>query len=77
MLSTTFLKSRGIESVTDLCRTISYCIFQSWDPVTYYKQISTEFLRGFLSWVYDQRRGKGGRRRPGFKYESLLETFWK
>jgi hypothetical protein len=37
----------------------------------------TKFLKGFLSWVCDQRRGKGGRRRPGIRYISSLEIFWK
>ncbi|EQL28300.1 hypothetical protein BDFG_08919 [Blastomyces dermatitidis ATCC 26199] len=28
-------------------------------------------------WACDQRRGKGGRRRPGIQVVSSLETFWK
>ncbi|KAH7364031.1 hypothetical protein BKA65DRAFT_522596 [Rhexocercosporidium sp. MPI-PUGE-AT-0058] len=41
------------------------------------EEISPHFIHGFLSWVCDQRRGKGGRRRSGIKYASLLETIWK
>jgi hypothetical protein len=54
-----------------------YCTFQTWDPAQCYDEISPQFIHGFLSWVCDQRRGKGGRRRPGIKYASSLETFWK
>lgn len=35
------------------------------------------FLKALFSWRYDQRRGKNGRRTPGLKYKSSLETFWK
>lgn len=42
-----------------------------------YQDVTPEFLHGFLSWVCDQRRGKGGRRRPGIQFASSLETFWK
>ncbi|CZS92472.1 uncharacterized protein RAG0_03051 [Rhynchosporium agropyri] len=54
-----------------------YCTFQAWDPAKCYNLISVQFIHGFLSWACDQRRGKGGRRRPGIKYASSLETFWK
>ncbi|KAH7379041.1 hypothetical protein BKA64DRAFT_698284 [Cadophora sp. MPI-SDFR-AT-0126] len=54
-----------------------YCTFQTWDPAKCYDEISPQFIHGFLSRVCDQRRGKGGRRRPGIKYASSLETFWK
>ncbi|KAG4412166.1 hypothetical protein IFR04_014697 [Cadophora malorum] len=54
-----------------------YCTFQTWDLAKCYKEISPQFIHGFLSWACDQRRGKGGRRRPGIKYASSLETFWK
>ncbi|KAG9247727.1 hypothetical protein BJ878DRAFT_553879 [Calycina marina] len=49
----------------------------TWDPAKCYDEISPQFIHGFLSWACDQRRGKGGRRRPGIKYASSLETFWK
>ncbi|KAG9242359.1 hypothetical protein BJ878DRAFT_583873 [Calycina marina] len=48
-----------------------------WDPAKCYDDISPQFIHGFLGWACDQRRGKGGRRRPGIKYASSLETFWK
>lgn len=47
------------------------------DPIQRYHDLTTQFLKGFLSWVCDQRRGKGGRRRPGIGHTSSLETFWK
>ena len=42
-----------------------------------FQKVDTKFLYGFLCWVCDQRRGKGGRRRPGIKSASSLGTFWK
>jgi len=54
-----------------------YCTFQTWDSAKCYEEISPQFIHGFLSRACDQRRGKGGRRRPGIKYASSLETFWK
>jgi len=63
--------------LTDLCFAFRYCTFQTWDPAKCYDEISPQFIHGFLSWACDQRRGKGGRRRPGIKYASSLETFWK
>lgn len=42
-----------------------------------FRDISANFIYGFLCWVCDQRRGKGGRRRPGIRHTSSLETFWK
>jgi len=62
---------------TDLYFAFRYCTFQTWDPAKCYDEISPQFIHGFLSWACDQRRGKGGRRRPGIKYASSLETFWK
>jgi hypothetical protein len=54
-----------------------YCIFIRRDPVQYYYDVSTQFLKGFLSWVCDQRRRKGGRRQSDIKHTTSLETFWK
>lgn len=31
----------------------------------------------FLDWVLNLRRGKDGRRLPGIKCKSSLDTFWK
>ncbi|KAH6667257.1 hypothetical protein B0J14DRAFT_603092, partial [Halenospora varia] len=54
-----------------------YCTFIREDPVQCFQKVSAKFLYGFLCWVCDERRGKGGRRRPGIKHTSSLETFWK
>ena len=54
-----------------------YCSFIKHDPVRCFEEVSANFLYGFLCWVCDQRRGKGGRRRPGIKHTSSLQTFWK
>lgn len=56
---------------------LRYCTFISRDPVQCYHEVSAQFLKGFFSWVCDQRRGKGGRRRPGIKHTCSLGTFWK
>ncbi|EDN05111.1 predicted protein [Histoplasma mississippiense (nom. inval.)] len=47
------------------------------DVLDAYQTLSIQSLKGFLSWACDQRRGKGGRRRPGIQVVSSLETFWK
>ncbi len=52
------------KDLTDLCFAFRYCTFQTLDPAKGYDEISPQFIHGFLSWVCDQRRGKGGRRRP-------------
>ena len=72
-----YLSPQHSRDLTDLCFAFRYCTFQTWDPAKCYDEISAQFIHGFLSWVCDQRRGKGGRRRPGIKYASSLETFWK
>lgn len=40
-----------------------------------YNEVSAEFLHGFLSWVCDQRPGKGSQRRPGIEHASSLQIF--
>ncbi|CAG8975500.1 hypothetical protein HYALB_00004819 [Hymenoscyphus albidus] len=54
-----------------------YCTFIRQDTAQCFNTVSAEFLHGFFSWVCDQRRGKGGRRRPGIKHTSSLGTFWR
>ncbi|KAH8585358.1 hypothetical protein B0O99DRAFT_679450, partial [Bisporella sp. PMI_857] len=54
-----------------------YCTFIKKHPVQCFQEVSANFLYGFLCWVCDQRRGKRGRRRPGIKHTSSLQTFWK
>lgn len=63
-------------------RPARFCRFQSRDPVECFHALSepeetVRYLKGFFSWRCDQRRGKNGRRTPGIKYKSSLETFWK
>jgi hypothetical protein len=52
------------------------------DPVEDFHSISdtentVRMLKAFFSWRCDQQRGKHGRRAPGIKMKSSLETFWK
>ncbi|CAG8976664.1 hypothetical protein HYALB_00002180, partial [Hymenoscyphus albidus] len=54
-----------------------YCTFIRQDPFQCFNTVSAEFLHGFFSWVCYQRRGKGGRRRPGIKHTSSLGKFCK
>ncbi|OJD25505.1 hypothetical protein ACJ73_03128 [Blastomyces percursus] len=54
-----------------------YCGYMRRDVLDAYRTLSIQSLKGFLSWACDQRRGKGGRRRPGIQVVSSLETFWK
>jgi uncharacterized protein YehS (DUF1456 family) len=54
-----------------------YCDYVKKDLVDSFQRVNAQFLHGFLSWVCDQRRGKGGRRRPGIQHTSSLHTFWK
>jgi hypothetical protein len=62
---------------TNIALIFRYCAFTTQDPVRCFQEVSANFLYGFLYWVCDQRRGKGGRRRPGIKHTSSLQTFWK
>ncbi|CRG92724.1 Putative membrane protein ycf1 [Talaromyces islandicus] len=59
-----------------------YCRFIHREPTECFHALdepdeATQFLYGFFLWRCDQRRGKGGRKRPGIKSQSSLETFWK
>lgn len=47
------------------------------DPLEEYLRLSIGMLYTFLEWSLNQRRGKNGRRLPGIKQKSSLETFWK
>jgi hypothetical protein len=42
------------------------------DQIQYLQEVDVQFLYGFLSWVCDQRRGKGGWRRPGIGHTTLI-----
>lgn len=68
----------GIDHPTNLQLTaLRYRTYTRQYPVQCFQDVSANFLYGFLCWVCDRRRGKGGRRRPGIKRTSSLETFWK
>jgi hypothetical protein len=54
-----------------------YCNYVHKDISSCFQNVDAPFLKGFLCWVCDQRRGINGRRRPGVQYASSLETFWK
>ncbi|OAT01317.1 uncharacterized protein BDCG_17034 [Blastomyces dermatitidis ER-3] len=59
-----------------------YCWFQRRDPAGCFHSLATaeeivQYLKGLFSWRCDLRRGKNGRRTPGIRYKSSLETFWK
>lgn len=42
-----------------------------------YRRMDVRTLYTFFNWVLNQRRGKGGRRRQGLKFQSSLDTYWK
>ncbi|KAE8399029.1 hypothetical protein BDV37DRAFT_290564 [Aspergillus pseudonomiae] len=59
-----------------------FCRDSKYDPVERFRWLSdseetVRFLKAFFSWRCDRRRGKKGRKSPGIKYKSSLETFWK
>ncbi|EDN09785.1 predicted protein [Histoplasma mississippiense (nom. inval.)] len=54
-----------------------YCEYMRRDVLDAYRTLSIQSIKGFLSWACDQRRSKGGRRRPGIQAVSSLRTFWK
>ncbi|QKX57723.1 uncharacterized protein TRUGW13939_04842 [Talaromyces rugulosus] len=59
-----------------------HCRHLGLDPSQQWHWISdsddtVRFLYGFFGWRCDIRRGKNGRRCPGFRYKSSLESFWK
>ncbi|KAJ5627605.1 hypothetical protein N7490_009833 [Penicillium lividum] len=54
-----------------------FCCFIRKDPNNEYRRISIPILYSFLEWALNLRRGKNGRRLPGIKCKSSLDTFWK
>ncbi|KAJ5111736.1 hypothetical protein NUU61_001366 [Penicillium alfredii] len=59
-----------------------FCQGGNQDPVKCFHWLSdstetVRFLKALFSWRCGQRRSKDGRRTPGIKYKSSLETFWK
>ncbi|KAJ5938275.1 hypothetical protein N7466_001409 [Penicillium verhagenii] len=54
-----------------------FCAFIKKDPNEEYHHLSIAILYSFLEWALNLRRGKNGRRLPGIKCKSSLDTFWK
>ncbi|KAJ5974897.1 hypothetical protein N7481_008604 [Penicillium waksmanii] len=54
-----------------------FCYFIRKEPDEEYHRISIPILYNFLDWTLNLRRGKNGRRLPGIKCKSSLDTFWK
>ncbi|PYH75799.1 hypothetical protein BO82DRAFT_409090 [Aspergillus uvarum CBS 121591] len=59
-----------------------FCYEGKHDPVERFGWLSDSeetirFLKAFFSWRCGRRRSKTGRRTPGIKYKTSLETFWK
>lgn len=57
--------------------TTKILLFYQKDPNEEYHRISIPILYSFLEWALNLRRGKNGRRLPGIKCKSSLDTFWK
>lgn len=57
--------------------TFPFCRFVKKDAQEEYGRLSIPILYTFLDWVLNLRRGKNGRRLPGVKCRSSLDTFWK
>ncbi|PLN74657.1 hypothetical protein BDW42DRAFT_189660 [Aspergillus taichungensis] len=54
-----------------------FCAFLRRDPLEQFTCLSISIMYTFLDWVLNLRRGKDGRRLPGTKCKSSLDTFWK
>lgn len=54
-----------------------FCAFIKKDPNEEYHRLSIAILYNFLDWALNLKRGKNGRRLPGIKCKSSLDTFWK
>lgn len=54
-----------------------FCVFLRKDPRVEFARMLISIMYIFLDWVLNLRRGKDGRRLPGTKYKSSLDTFWK
>ncbi|KAG0156267.1 hypothetical protein PDIDSM_3444 [Penicillium digitatum] len=58
-------------------RWIQFCACLRKDPEQEFRKLSIAILHTFLDWALNLRRRKNGRRLPGIKRKSSLETFWK
>lgn len=59
-----------------------FCKGAQRDPVECLSQLSdtentVRFLKAFFSWRCRRRRGKNGRRNPGLKHKSSMDSLWK
>ncbi|KAK4862951.1 hypothetical protein LT330_010695 [Penicillium expansum] len=71
--------SKGTVSLLDQVETRwnQFCACIRKDPQQEFLKLSVGILYTFLDWALNLRRGKNGRRLPGIKRKSSLETFWK
>ena len=74
-----WLEPSAYATQTDCFR---FCKGAKCDPVECLSQLSdtetaVRFLKAFFSWRCRQRRGKNGRRNPGIKHKSSLDSLWK
>lgn len=58
-------------------KSVRFCACLRKDPEQEFRKLSIAILHTFLDWALNLRRGKNGRRLPGIKRKSSLETFWK
>jgi uncharacterized protein YehS (DUF1456 family) len=70
-----FTLSREPISITSEPHRFCACLRR--DPQEELERVSVPILFTFLDWVLNLRRGKNGRRLPGVKCKSSLDTFWK
>ncbi|KAH1663038.1 hypothetical protein KXX46_006053, partial [Aspergillus fumigatus] len=54
-----------------------FCAFLRKDPREEFTRLSISIMYIFLDWVLNLQRGKDGRRLPGTKCKSSLDTSWK
>ncbi|CEO59611.1 hypothetical protein PMG11_04283 [Penicillium brasilianum] len=71
--------SKGTTALLDQveARWKQFCTCLRKDPEQEFQKLSIAILHTFLDWALNLRRGKNGRRLPGIKRKSSLETFWK
>lgn len=82
MVSVGYSSFVGSLDISSLTRSLTmdpsrFCACIRRDPQEEYLRLSIGILYTFLDWVLNLRRGKDGRRLPGIKRKSSLETFWK
>jgi hypothetical protein len=77
MISTSHIYLNCIKGINWPVFRIQILHFPDLGPGEMLRRNLAPVLHGILRWVCDQGRGRAGQRRPGIKYASSLETFWK